>query len=292
MNRKESINKGNKKIISEIDHYCDSQVHEKDQEDDIDLKDVDAQNPIQVVSQNDKKEEKVNDIIFKNNTTNGLTVPSINADEEESIKTNNLMKDSFIIVMIILKEYLKKNYKLNLDYFNCAKVLGVGITNMRRVLDLELYQILSYYPKSISLIIDVIKDPKISKKKKLILFYLMTRTYEELYMRYVNRDINFHISKGLILRIPKIATLNKVLKQKEIELQKKNKSRRYIDDYIEAFKNASINMINNIKGGRFERKPRDNEKKQPFIAFELEEFGKMRKYFDKLDKTNGIAIVK
>ena len=286
MNPKASINKGNKKIISEINNYCDSQVNENEQEDKIDLKVVNVQNPIQVVSQNAKKEEKVSDIVFNNNTTNGLTIPSINVDQDESIKTNNLMKDSFIIVMIILKKYLKKKYKLNIINFNCALVLGIGITHMKRVLNLKIYQILSYYPKYMIQIIKVIKDPKISKKNKLLFFYLMTRTYEELYIRYVKGDINFQIDKGLTLRIPQIATLNKVLKQKEKELQKKNKSSQFIKKSIEAFKNVSENMINNIKNGELERKPRNNKEEKPFIVFELEEFEKMRKHFDETNKAN------
>ena len=286
MNPKASINKGNKKIISEINNYCDSQVNENEQDDKIDLKVVNVQNPIQVVSQNAKKEEKVSDIVFNNNTTNGLTIPSINVDQDESIKTNNLMKDSFIIVMIILKKYLKKKYKLNIINFNCALVLGIGITHMKRVLNLKIYQILSYYPKYMIQIIKVIKDPKISKKNKLLFFYLMTRTYEELYIRYVKGDINFQIDKGLTLRIPQIATLNKVLKQKEKELQKKNKSSQFIKKSIEAFKNVSENMINNIKNGELERKPRNNKEEKPFIVFELEEFEKMRKHFDETNKAN------
>ena len=106
-----------------------------------------------------------------------------------------------------------------------------------------------------------------SKKKTFI--YFMTRTYEEIYNRYVSGNIDFPLFEGGIVTICEFITLKKEIEKRENKGETKEK--------IAAIKNLSVNMMDDINEGKLERKER---KKAPFNVFVfLEEFEVLRNMF-------------
>ena len=114
---------------------------------------------------------------------------------------------------------------------------------MKQFLDKKIYQILSYYPDYYTKIIEF-ANSKMSKEKKYMFFYFMTRTYEELYKHYINGNANYPCIPDSTLRICGL-TLNSAIKFKKSQL--KNEDKEYKENYIQIFKNLSENMIINLK---------------------------------------------
>ena len=290
MKPSDSFFQGNKKLISELDHFSDSKINQKIDEEQIDLNDKNIEKSLVNLNQNYENNEKASLVKNKPNSTSIITAASIELEkvnEEECVKTNNTRKDAFNALMIFLKQFLKEKYDIDLETFKCDEVLGVGIAHMKKVLGLEIYQILCYYPENAIKILKVIENPLINKSEKLIFFYFMTSTYEELYNRYISGDINFPLFKNGNLRINSFITLKKEIQLKKEKLKKKKKSDIFIEKTIEEFEKFSKNMINDIKSGDLERKER-NEKK--FYTFEFEVFENMRKYFEDIKKAKHMEI--
>ena len=290
MKPSDSFFQGNKKLISELDHFSDSKINQKIDEEQIDLNDKNIEKSFVNLNQNYENNEKASLVKNKPNSTSIITAASIELEkvnEEECVKTNNTRKDAFNALMIFLKQFLKEKYDIDLETFKCDEVLGVGIAHMKKVLGLEIYQILCYYPENAIKILKVIENPLINKSEKLIFFYFMTSTYEELYNRYISGDINFPLFKNGNLRINSFITLKKEIKLKKEKLKKKKKSDIFIEKTIKEFEKFSKNMINDIKSGDLERKER-NEKK--FYTFEFEVFENMRKYFEDIKKAKHMEI--
>ena len=285
-----SFFQGNKKLISELDHFSDSKINQKIDEEQIDLNDKNIEKSFVNLNQNYENNEKAFLVKHKPNSTSIITAASIELEkvnEEQCVKTNNTRKDAFNALMIFLKQFLKEKYDIDLETFKCDEVLGVGIAHMKKVLGLEIYQILCYYPENAIKILKVIENPLINKSEKLIFFYFMTSTYEELYNRYISGDINFPLFKNGNLRINSFITLKKNIQLKKEKLKKKKKSDIFIEKTIKEFEKFSKNMINDIKSGDLERKER-NEKK--FYTFEFEVFENMRKYFEDIKKAKHMEI--
>ena len=290
MKPSDSFFQGNKKLISELDHFSDSKINQKIDEEQIDLNDKNIEKSLVNLNQNYENNEKASLVKHKPNSTSIITAASIELEkvnEEECVKTNNTRKDAFNALMIFLKQFLKEKYDIDLETFKCDEVLGVGIAHMKKVLGLEIYQILCYYPENAIKILKVIENPLINKSEKLIFFYFMTSTYEELYNRYISGDINFPLFKNGNLRINSFITLKKEIQLKKEKLKKKKKSDIFIEKTIKEFEKFSKNMINDIKSGDLERKER-NEKK--FYTFEFEVFENMRKYFEDIKKAKHMEI--
>ena len=290
MKPSDSFFQGNKKLISELDHFSDSKINQKIDEEQIDLNDKNIEKSLVNLNQNYENNEKASLVKNKPNSTSIITAASIELEkvnEEQCVKTNNTRKYAFNALMIFLKQFLKEKYDIDLETFKCDEVLGVGIAHMKKVLGLEIYQILCYYPENAIKILKVIENPLINKSEKLIFFYFMTSTYEELYNRYISGDINFPLFKNGNLRINSFITLKKEIKLKKEKLKKKKKSDIFIEKTIEEFEKFSKNMINDIKSGDLERKER-NEKK--FYTFEFEVFENMRKYFEDIKKAKHMEI--
>lgn len=290
MKPSDSFFQGNKKLISELDHFSDSKINQKIDEEQIDLNDKNIEKSLVNLNQNYENNEKASLVKNKPNSTSIITAASIELEkvnEEQCVKTNNTRKDAFNALMIFLKQFLKEKYDIDLETFKCDEVLGVGIAHMKKVLGLEIYQILCYYPENAIKILKVIENPLINKSEKLIFFYFMTSTYEELYNRYISGDINFPLFKNGNLRINSFITLKKEIKLKKEKLKKKKKSDIFIEKTIKEFEKFSKNMINDIKSGDLERKER-NEKK--FYTFEFEVFENMRKYFEDIKKAKHMEI--
>lgn len=280
-------------LAQKMDYFSDEQLknntNEEDKFEQEEQKDTEYQNIFGDVSQNKANTNNNNIensssnliITLYNNLTNCTSLT------EEYKRRDNLRKETFYILMIYLKQFFKERYGLNFDSFKCDEVFGVSIGHMKKVLGLEIYQILCYYPENIVKIINYIEKAKFKNKEKLIFFYFMTRTYEELYNRYIIGDINFPIIKNGTVRINTFITLKKVIKEKTGKLLKRKKTEKFIEAKIMAFAELSRNIINVIKNGNNERKER---KGKEFITALIDEFETMRNNFLENNPSVGIEL--
>jgi len=280
-------------LVQSMDYFSDEQLKnniiEEDKLDQEEQRETECQNILGNVSQNKKNNNKEN---IENSGPNilitlGNNITNCTSLTDEYKRIDNLRKEAFYIVMIYLKQFFKERYGLNFDSFKCDEVFGVSIGHMKKVLGLEIYQILCYYPENIAKIINYIEKVELEQKEKLTFFYFMTRTYEELYTRYINGDVNFPIIKNGTIRINKFITLKKVIKEKTEKLQKQQKTEKFIGTKIMAFSKLSKNMINDIKNGNNERKER---KGKEFIIAVIDEFEIMKKNFLENNLSLGIEL--
>ena len=280
-------------LVQSMDYFSDEQLKnniiEEDELDQDEQRETEYQNILGNVSQNKKNNNKEN---IENSGPNilitlGNNITNCTSLTDEYKRIDNLRKEAFYIVMIYLKQFFKERYGLNFDSFKCDEVFGVSIGHMKKVLGLEIYQILCYYPENIAKIINFIEKVELEQKEKLTFFYFMTRTYEELYTRYINGDVNFPIIKNGTIRINKFITLKKVIKEKTEKLQKQQKTEKFIGTKIMAFSKLSKNMINDIKNGNNERKER---KGKEFIIAVIDEFEIMKKNFLENNLSLGIEL--
>ena len=280
-------------LAQKMDYFSDEQMknntNEEDKFEQEEQKDTEYQNIFGDVSQNKANTNNNNIensssnliITLYNNLTNCTSLT------DEYKRRDNLRKETFYILMIYLKQFFKERYGLNFDSFKCDEVFGVSIGHMKKVLGLEIYQILCYYPENIVKIINYIEKAKFKQKEKLIFFYFMTRTYEELYNRYIIGDINFPIIKNGTVRINTFITLKKVIKEKTGKLLKQKKTEKFIEAKIMAFAELSRNIIDVIKNGNNERKER---KGKEFITALIDEFETMRNNFLENNHSVGIEL--
>ena len=280
-------------LAQSMDYFSDEQLKNKINEEDVldqdEQRETECQNIFGDVSQNKKNNKKEN---IENSGPNilitlGNNITNCTSLTDEYKRIDNLRKEAFYIVMIYLKQFFKERYGLNFDSFKCDEVFGVSIGHMKKVLGLEIYQILCYYPENIAKIINYIEKVELEQKEKLTFFYFMTRTYEELYKRYINGDVNFPIIKDGTIRINKFITLKKKIKEKTEKLQKQQKTEKFIGTKIMAFSKLSKNMINDIKNGNNERKER---KGKEFIIAVIDEFEIMKKNFLENNLSLGIEL--
>ena len=280
-------------LVQSMDYFSDEQLKnniiEEDKLDQEEQRETECQNILGNVSQNKKNNNKES---IENSGPNilitlGNNITNCTSLTDEYKRIDNLRKEAFYIVMIYLKQFFKERYGLNFDSFKCDEVFGVSIGHMKKVLGLEIYQILCYYPENIAKIINFIEKVELEQKEKLTFFYFMTRTYEELYKRYINGDVNFPIIKDGTIRINKFITLKKVIKEKTEKLQKQQKTEKFIGTKIMAFSKLSKNMINDIKNGNNERKER---KGKEFIIAVIDEFEIMKKNFLENNLSLGIEL--
>ena len=194
--------------------------------------------------------------------------------KKKEIRPENIRNSAFYYPMIFLKKLFKIQFKLDFDLFKCSEVFGVSICHMRQILNLQMYQILSYYPKYYNKIIKFSKR-KMSKEKKYMFYYFMTRTYEELYIRYVEGNVNFPCIPNGTLRIGRF-TLNRTIKEKIEEFKKKKEDKDYSYNWIKKFFELSENMIEDLKNGKNER---IEKSKIQFIPVVVEDFDDMRNNF-------------
>ena len=280
-------------LVQSMDYFSDEQLKnniiEEDKLDQDEQRETECQNILGNVSQNKKNNNKES---IENSGPNilitlGNNITNCTSLTDEYKRIDNLRKEAFYIVMIYLKQFFKERYGLNFDSFKCDEVFGVSIGHMKKVLGLEIYQILCYYPENIAKIINFIEKVELEQKEKLTFFYFMTRTYEELYKRYINGDVNFPIIKNGTIRINKFITLKKKIKEKTEKLQKQQKTEKFIGTKIMAFSKLSKNMINDIKNGNNERKER---KGKEFIIAVIDEFEIMKKNFLENNLSLGIEL--
>ena len=267
-------------MVKKINDYSDKKL--SDMMEDDKLTNIE---PTQNIGLNDKKNEKN---IIKDNIdlNNKLTASNTNNDPKSYPRTDNVRVEAFIALMIFLKDFFKKFFNLDFSSFKCEKVLGPGIGQMKKILNLEIYQILCYYPENFKKIIEVSKKIK-TKREERLFYYFMTRTYEELYNRYISGDINFPLFNGGTLRICSFTTLAKEINKikEEKKSGKKKRSEEFIKKKMEMFEKLSLSMIDDIKGGNFERKPK--KEKKEFITFIISKFESKRLSFNENNDYNG-----
>ena len=109
-----------------------------------------------------------------------------------------------------------------------------------------------------------------TKNERLMFFYFMTRTYEEIYKRYISGNIDFPIIPNGTVRICSFMTLKKAIATKNKKGENKIKD---IDKFID----LSMHMLNDLET---EGRTKDEYVDKPFITFELEIFEKMRDHFN------------
>ena len=292
MNSEEYQSKSENALIQNINDFSDEQLNERiNKEELLDPRDPRStvyQNDMDNISQNKNKNgniEITNTEVIIGLSNNKTNFTSKGAETDKYKRTDNLRKEAFFGVMIFLKQFFKERYNLNFDTFKCDEVFGVSIGHMKKILGLEIYQILCYYPENILKMINFVENTKMNYEEKQIFFYFMTRTYEELYNRYILGDINFPVFKGGTVRINKFITLQKTIKEKTGKLKKQKKTEILIETKIKAFEEISINIIRIIKSGNIERKER---KEKELITAVIDEFEIMRNHF--LENTLSIGI--
>ena len=278
------MNQGlNKDISNEtykgIINYSDTESNEEENDDSIELEEEEKDDSVEIkeeskqittefimpdiqTNKREPKEKELNDNITRRITCLGNK-------RKKKLKPENIRKSAFYYPMIFLKKLFEKQFGLDLDSFNCEKVFGVSIKNMRQILNWKIYQILGYYPKYYENIIKL-ANSQMSKEKKYMFFYFMTRTYEELYTCYITSNVNFPCIPNSTLRISSF-TLNRAIDAKIKEKERNKEDKEYIEKYIAKFNKLSENMIDDLKNGKNERKEKKIRQLIPKVCKEFED---------------------
>ena len=154
-------------------------------------------------------------------------------------RADNLRRKAFYRPMIFLKEFFKEMFGLNFDCFKCEIIFGCSVRYFKVILGWKIYQILCCYKENKLQIMNFLKR-KINEDEKLMFFYFMTRTYEELYKHYITGNIDFPIFSDGTLRICKFITLKKAITMTD---KKGNNKIKDINKFVE----LSMNMLDDIK---------------------------------------------
>jgi len=251
----------------------------KKEEDGID------QNALANLSQN--KERNKNRNIFRIiRMTKRSKKRQKNSNKKENTNTqilkkrkDNIRRSAFSRLMIGLKCFFRKMFRLNFDSFNFQKNFGKSIGKFKEKMRWKIYQILCCVPGNKKQLMNFLKtEKKISKR--LTFFYFMTRTYEELYKRYISGNINFPIIPNGTVRICNFITLQKVIKENFGE----------DPEYFQNFENVSRSMLNDFDT---KERTRDNSvkkihKKEKIIIIDI--FEEMRNHFNEEGNSTGLGV--
>ena len=156
---------------------------------------------------------------------------------------------------------------------------------MEKVLDLQIYQLFCYYKEYKKKILYFIKHEKMNERARSIFYYFMTRTYKELYKRFVAENIFFPVSKKgdktINVRINGFITLKKAIQEKTEKLEKKGKDNESIQVAIKAFEDLCKNMISDIEN---EKNVKGSENEKEFKPPVIKKFTYMRNQFPSDDE--------
>ena len=215
-----------------------------------------------------KKKQEKKDLEGKPTTKSTLSYLGKKTTRSD-LRPENIRNSAFYYPMKVLKKIFKIQFNLDFCSFKCSEVFGVSIRHMRPILDMKIYQILSYYPNYYAKIIEFANSKK-SKENEYAFYYFMTRTYEELYTRYITGKVNFPcIPNGTVKQCS--FTLKRAIEAKINELNEKNNNKEYINKYIDIFKNISENMIEDLKNGKNERVEKKEKEFTPVVCKEFED---------------------
>ena len=224
-----------------------------------------------------------------NNIALPETKPLIFKTEEHQIekykRIDNLRRITFFVVMIFIKTFFKERFGLDFESFNCDEVLGISICHMKKVLDLQIYQLFCYYKEYKKKILYFIKHEKMNERARSIFYYFMTRTYKELYKRFVSENRFFPLSKKgdktVNIRINQFITLKKAIQEKTEKLEKKGKDNESIQVAIKAFEDLCKNMISDIEN---KKNVKGSENEKEFKPPVIKKFTYMRNQFPSDDE--------
>ena len=190
--------------------------------------------------------------------------------------TGNIRRSALFTLMRYLIIFFKEHFGLKLGSFNCIKVFGNNFRDFRKTMKMKIYKILCYYPKNRKLLMVFLETEK-SEFKRLMFFYFMTRTYEELYKRYISGNINFPIIPNCTVSISDFITLKKVIEEKK-EKNYKN---------VSAFEELSKNMIYDLK-----TKARSRKKfvRKEFNIDNIDILEEMRNHFYEEDESSFLGL--
>ena len=194
-------------------------------------------------------------------------------------RADNLRRKAFYRPMIFLKEFFKEMFGLNFDCFKCEIIFGCSVRYFKVILGWKIYQILCCYKENKLQIMNFLKR-KINEDEKLMFFYFMTRTYEELYKHYITGNIDFPIFSDGTLRICKFITLKKAITMTD----KKGKNK--IKD-INKFVELSMNMLDDIKNKEREG---GSVSEVPAPKIEIKIFEDMRNQFNEEATPSSIEL--
>ena len=189
--------------------------------------------------------------------------------------TGNIRRSALFTLMRYLIIFFKERFGLKLGSFNCIKVFGNNFRDFRKTMKMKIYKILCYYPKNRKLLMDFLETEK-SEFKRLMFFYFMTRTYEELYKRYISGNINFPIIPNCTVSISDFITLKKVIEEKK-EKNYKN---------VSAFEELSKSMLYDLKTKARSRKIFKKE----FNIDDIDIFEEMRNHFDEEAESSFLGL--
>ena len=217
------------------------------------------------VEEEDAEEENSlnqnNEIIINNGDiiTNNINKNKKNKTKKnQKIRDDNLRKEVLKTPFNILKKYLEKigdiKLKVNLD-----NVFGSRFCQNRAALYLQIYTILNFNKANKSILEQAEPEPD----KNDIFFYLLTRPYNFIFLKYINNNKQFQI-KGEKITIKEFKTLDEVVKEKKADLKNNNKitdeERNDISAKIKKFEEISKGFLKNIENGYFDER---NKKKKP-----------------------------
>lgn len=226
--------------------------------------------------------------IMKNNIIFKTKKAPLKKDEfyNKLRRTENLRQTCFYTPMEFLKKYLNVEYGLNFGPINCKVILGKSIGYMKEPLELKVYQLLCFGCKNKEALdslkkIEMDESKKFDENKKFILFFLLTRTYEELYNRYIDERFNFSFyykdkKDEKHITITNFITLQKAIDEEIKRLKKNKEEETYIKRRIRNYSYLSIHMIKDIKAGKYVKQAKKEQSmKNPKKIEQLENWVKI-----------------
>ena len=300
MDQLEFKHESNNNFYQEMDKYSDERFKENNYEAPNNSKQQTTYKEDLTNPNNKNNNSTVDSTPFTNNNTdenaannNNIALPEtkplIFKTEEHQIekykRIDNLRRITFFVVMIFIKTFFKERFGLDFESFNCDEVLGISICHMKKVLDLQIYQLFCYYKEYKKKILYFIKHEKMNERARSIFYYFMTRTYKELYKRFVSENRFFPLSKKgdktVNIRINQFITLKKAIQEKTEKLEKKGKDNESIQVAIKAFEDLCKNMISDIEN---EKNVKGSENEKEFKPPVIKKFTYMRNQFPSDDE--------
>ena len=176
------------------------------------------------------------------------------SSDSDVVRIDDLHMEIFCDPMVYFKLLVKRRYNINIDSFDCGKVLKKNTGEKKKILKKTNREILSKDEEILKRIIKFISKCDEVKKKELN--YFLGMTYEELFWHYINNNKDFHISIGASRKIKEFITLKEAipLKIKKLEKRRKYKNNKALLQYkIDLYKKRAKNIIEKIKLGQMER---------------------------------------
>lgn len=223
-------------------------------------------NEIEINEANPKKFSNIEDKI----NINQISTKAKTKTTKAKIRKDNLILEAIKAPMKKFIKVLKHKYKIELNSPNWDQILGNNTAQRRRMLKLKIYQFLCFNIDNKKKIISLLKKNEIPFP---LMFYL-TRTFEEIFTKYVNEDKIFVIKNSTTIINLSLPTLSQVIEEKKEEWREND---TYTNEKVSLFEEISKKLIDDINNGKNERIQK--KEKIFIIACELKELEeKMKNY--------------